>query len=252
MEEKAQLMDLAKCSACRGCQVACKQWNQLAGVVTKNTGTYENPPAFTPQTYLRVQFREVVIDGKVKWLFMKDQCMHCTKAPCVEMCPVASRTKDEFGFTEIDRNKCIGCGICVAVCPYQVPTLDSVPKTQSCWFCLDRVVAGMKPACAKACPAGAIRYGSREDMLKLGHEAVAKSGGKVTLYGEKEMGGLHMMYLLPEKPEYYGLSSEGRLNAEKLSKLEVYAMLEKKLQGSPVRTEVLTMAALKYFGQVKI
>ncbi len=37
------LVDTSKCTACRGCQIACKQWNQLPGTQTKNVGSYENP-----------------------------------------------------------------------------------------------------------------------------------------------------------------------------------------------------------------
>lgn len=250
MEEKAMLIDTSKCTACRGCMVACKQWNQLSAVQTKNTGSYENPPTLTPNTFCKVVFREEVIDGKVRWLFRKEQCMHCTTAACVSICPVDARSKDEYGFTEIDKNKCIGCGACAAVCPYGVPQLDSTDrKIKNCWFCLDRVLAGMKPACAKTCPAGAIKYGTRADMLKVGKDAALKSGGKYKLYGENEYNGLHMLYVLEAAPEKYGLPA---VVAALPDKFEMYALLEKNLAGSPQKTEVLTMAALKYFGNVHV
>ncbi len=249
MDEKATLIDVTKCMGCRGCQVACKQWNQLPAVNTKNDGSYENPPGLSSETFTKVVFREQVIDGKLKWLFRKEQCMHCNKAVCVEICPVDARGKDEYGFVEINRDKCIGCGLCVAVCPYEVPHLDNKKKAVNCWFCLDRVINGLQPACAKACPTGAIKYGNRLEMRKLGLEAVARSNGKLYLYGDKEFQGLHVFYLLSEKPSFYGFpSAEGAV----MNKLEIYAMLEKNLADSPHKTEVLTMAALKYFGNVHI
>lgn len=251
MDERAIVIDTSKCMGCRGCQVACKQWNQLPAVATKNTGSYENPPTGAADTFTKVAFKEEVIDGKLNWLFRKEQCMHCTRATCVEMCPVDARAKDEFGFTEVDREKCIGCGLCVSVCPFQVPYLDADRKAKNCWFCLDRVLNGMTPACAKACPTGAIKFGKRADMLTYARDIRDRSNGKLYMYGETQFMGLHMLYLLTAKPEVFGLSDEGKV-VIKLDKIEAYAMLEKKMADSPLKTEVLTMAALKYFGNVHI
>ena len=250
MQDKAMLIDSSKCMGCRGCSVSCKQWNQLSAVTTRNTGSYENPPSFTPQTYTKVSFKEVADGNKVKWLFRKEQCMHCNTASCVAMCPVDARSKNEFGFTEIDKEKCIGCGICVNACPYGVPSLeDTTKKATGCRFCLDRVLSGIKPACAKTCPTGAIQFGDRKEMLSLGRSIEARSSGKLTLYGEKEFGGLHMIYLLQDTPAVYGLPKEG---AAAFNKFELFAYLEDKFKVSPVKEEVLTAAALKYFGNVRI
>ncbi len=40
---KAFFIDTTLCTACRGCQVACKQWHDLPAEETSNRGTYENP-----------------------------------------------------------------------------------------------------------------------------------------------------------------------------------------------------------------
>ena len=69
MAEKIILEDVTKCMGCRGCQVACKQWNELEAEETINTGSYENPPDLSPQTWVKVKFTEVVRGGKVRWLF---------------------------------------------------------------------------------------------------------------------------------------------------------------------------------------
>ena len=50
----ARLIDVSKCTACRGCQVACKQWNGLPAEHTKQTGTYENPPELSGTTWIKV------------------------------------------------------------------------------------------------------------------------------------------------------------------------------------------------------
>ena len=51
MSEKAILFDSSRCTACRGCQVACKCWNGLPSTLEKNgnpsTGSYQSPMDLT-------------------------------------------------------------------------------------------------------------------------------------------------------------------------------------------------------------
>ena len=68
MSTKSFLVDLTKCTGCRGCQIACKQWKKLPGESTKNTGTHQNPPDFSFNTLRTVRFSEKEIDGKLRWL----------------------------------------------------------------------------------------------------------------------------------------------------------------------------------------
>ena len=56
------LVDTSKCTACRGCQISCKQWNQLPGTQTQNVGTYENPKDLSSDTYKVVRFA-----GRGQW-----------------------------------------------------------------------------------------------------------------------------------------------------------------------------------------
>ena len=249
---KAMLYDGSKCMACRGCQVACKQWNLLPAEITENRGTYENPPDLTPYTFTRISFREEEAKGQHKWLFLKEQCMHCTDAGCIKVCPVDARAKNEFGFTEIDAEKCIGCGLCVAGCPFNVPRIESKTlKATGCWFCLDRVVNEMEPACVKTCPSGAMKYGEYSEILAYAHDVIAESkNDKLYLYGEHEFDGLHVLYIMPEEPTLYGLPEEGTEVTKSL--FEAYAVLEESLRLSPMKDEVLTRAALKYFGNVHV
>ena len=73
MTEKIKLYDDSKCTACRGCQLACKQWNALKATQTVNRGTYQNPPSLNPSTYMLIHFQDYVTkDGDVKWLFRKE------------------------------------------------------------------------------------------------------------------------------------------------------------------------------------
>ena len=217
MAEKIILEDVTKCMGCRGCQVACKQWNELEAEETINTGSYENPPDLSPQTWVKVKFTEVVRGGKVRWLFTRQACMHCTEATCVKVCPTGALYHHELGFVTYDKDLCSGCGYCVDFCPFHVPRskrnlLTGVAKMDKCTFCttssLDRIAAGYEPACVKSCPTDALIYGDRDELVAEGKKRIAvlraKGHSDAYLYGDKELGGLHVMYVLDDSPDQRG------------------------------------------------
>jgi formate dehydrogenase iron-sulfur subunit len=218
MTEKAILYDSTLCTACRACQVACKQWNGNEAVETANHGSYENPPDLSPETWLKIEFREVERGGKVDWLFNRRACMHCTDAACVKVCPTGALGHHELGFVTYDKDLCSGCGYCVDFCPFHVPQSDrnlvtGMAKMDKCTFCttpgLDRIATGYEPACVKSCPTDALRYGDRDELVAEARKRVqalkAEGHTNAYLYGEKELGGLHVMYVLQDSPEVYGL-----------------------------------------------
>jgi len=234
MADKAILYDATKCTACRGCQVACKQWNENDevipiienGVLAKNWGSYENPPDLSPTTWLKIRFTEVEAGGKVRWLFTRQACMHCTDAGCVRVCPTGSLYHHELGFVAYNKDTCSGCGYCVEACPFGVPrlagnTMTGIAKMDKCTFCttpgLDRIAEGWEPACVKTCPTGALKYGDRAELVAEGKKRVqtlqAKGWTTANLYGEKELEGLHVMYVLDDSPAVYGLPAAPEISA---------------------------------------
>lgn len=217
-ERVGMLLDTSKCMGCRGCQVACKQWNQLSAEKTEFTGTYQNPPRLSGQTWTLITFNEVV--GKkpelpVQWLFRKEQCHHCGEASCLQVCPTGAIKRLDNGIVYIDQAICAGCKYCVETCPFEVPQVNHASGTaMKCRMCLDRVGNGLQPACATACPTGAIQFGPWDKMLQLAKTRKAlltEQGHTPTIYGETELGGLGAMYLLMESPEAYGLPVNPRL-----------------------------------------
>ena len=217
MAEKAILYDATKCTACRGCQVACKQWNDLPGELTTNRGTYENPPDLSENTWLKMRFTEIGdTPENFRWLFARRACMHCTDAACVEVCPTKALYHHELGFVAYKRELCSGCGYCVEACPFDVPrsggggggAVHGVRTMSKCIFCEDRITNGEEPACVKTCPTGALTYGDRSDLLVEGQARVASLKStypNAYLYGEKELNGLHVLYVLDDMPDVYGL-----------------------------------------------
>jgi formate dehydrogenase beta subunit len=204
MAEKVKLIDVAKCTGCRGCQLACKQWNQLPARQTTAAGTYQNPPDLQPNTWTLIRFQEVVEKEGVKWLFRKDGCMHCTNAACVKVCPSGALYHSDLGTVGIIKERCIGCKECVAACPFEIPRYDSVTdKVYKCDLCLSRIRADLPPACVKACPTGALTFGDKEDMLKLAYKRAKELGGDASVYGDRFVDGTHVLYVLQEKPGVY-------------------------------------------------
>jgi len=214
MGKYAMLIDTIKCTACRGCQVACKQWWDLQGTKTTNRGTYENPSDRSPNTWTRIKFTEVEVGGRLKWLFLKEGCLHCTNAPCVKVCPTSALKSNELGLVTLERDLCNGCGYCRMFCPFDIPRLEAdvvsgYGKATKCNFCQDRVTNGQTPACVKTCPPGALSWGDRAEMLKIAQARVtalrADGHPNANLYGETELGGLGRLYVLTEKASLYGL-----------------------------------------------
>lgn len=206
MEEKAILVDVSKCTACRACQVACKQWNRLPTQKTTQQGSYQNPPDLNWSTWNLIRFTEIPTkDGGVRWLFRRDACLHCTDAACKRACPVPGAIfKTEEGGVVIDQNLCIGCKMCVNSCPFEVPRINAeTNKAYKCTFCFDRTSRGLMPACAKTCAPGALTYGNKKDMIARAYARAKVLGPDASVYGDKFVDGTHVMYVLPEKVRMY-------------------------------------------------
>lgn len=202
---KAILVTPEVCIGCRACQVACKSWNQLPGIKTKNNGTYQNPPDLASAAFNIIRYSEVPSEkNPVRWLFVSRRCMHCEDAGCMKICPAPGalyRTKE--GAVAFDRDKCIGCKLCVNACPFDVPRYDEEGKVTKCHLCFDRIGAGIQPACVKTCPTGALRFGDRAELV-----TTAKKEGFGTIYGEEDLGGLGSLYAFKEEPKLYGMKDD--------------------------------------------
>jgi formate dehydrogenase iron-sulfur subunit len=197
---KSVLIDLTRCIGCRGCQIACKEWNERKAKKTEMTGVYTNPPELNSETYTHIRFNEQEKDGVPVWSFIKDQCLHCKDPACAAACPVEALKKTEAGPVTYIFDRCIGCRYCMLACPFYIPKYEwekAVPWVQKCSFCSERIKADMIPACIKTCPTGTMFYGEYDDVLKEGRSRINKSPGKYVdhIYGEKEAGGTSWMYL---------------------------------------------------------
>lgn len=215
----AKLIDVTTCIGCKACQVACNEWNDLRDEVGHNVGVYDNPADLSAKTWTLMRFDEIEHEetGKLEWLIRKDGCMHCEDPGCLKACPVPGAIiQYANGIVDFQSEHCIGCGYCIAGCPFDVPRIDkSDNKAYKCTLCSDRVGVGQEPACVKTCPTGAITFGSKDNMKQLAHERVEelKTRGydQAGLYDPQGVGGTHVMYVLhhADRPElYHKLPSE--------------------------------------------
>jgi len=204
--------DTTLCIGCKACEVACKEWNGLAGHAPQFGDGYDNTGQLDDQNWRHVQFHErsTSSGAGVAWSMMSDVCKHCTLASCMEVCPTNAIIRTEFDTVYIQPDVCNGCRDCIAACPYHVIGFDEKSGlAKKCTFCYSRLQNNLTPACAKACPTESIKFGELSTMREVASARVAqlqKQGMReARLYGDKEYGGLHALFLITDKPEVYGL-----------------------------------------------
>jgi len=178
---KAILVNTAKCMACRGCQVACKQWNDNPAEATTFFGGpgYQNPADLSFFTFRLVKFftkggctdpnsgKDITSDDT--WNFLSFSCMHCVDPNCVSACAStgqnAAKIDGATGFVYIDWDLCIGCQSCQNAgmtppgCPFCVPRYGAYSGTvhpaggkashcHGCWERLGGAGTGQYPLSA--------------------------------------------------------------------------------------------------------
>lgn len=129
------IVEVKKCLGCKSCELACA----IAHSKTKNleSAIFERP---LPVYRRKVEYIDDVI--------ISDGCRHCEEALCVLVCMSGAMYKDKDGTTQHNENKCVGCGMCIMVCPFGVIKRKE-KLVVKCDFCKDRKEG---PACVEACP----------------------------------------------------------------------------------------------------
>lgn len=187
------LIDTTKCVGCQRCQVACQ--------TNRNLPTDTKIRALSPVSPSVVQLMNVSTDpAKPVNLPVKRQCMNCVNPACVAACTVGALQKRPDGPVVYDSNRCIGCRYCMYACPFGVPTFEwnkQFSLISKCDSCATRIDQGKVPACVEACPANALTFGKREELLTVANQRIYGGKGNYVehIYGEREMGGTSMMYL---------------------------------------------------------
>lgn len=182
------VIDLAKCTACQACTIACKSENNVPDGIF-----WHRVIPFTKGRY-----------PSVRTELTPRPCMHCENAPCVTVCPTKATYKRKDGLVLIDYDKCIGCKYCIQACPYGVrsytvkqpaaaqynnPEVKAVYKgvVEKCTFCVHRIDKAVKEgkkvgnpdgevttACNEACPSEARYFGDLDDPNSVVSKKIAQ------------------------------------------------------------------------------
>jgi formate dehydrogenase iron-sulfur subunit len=209
-EGKSFFIDTTKCTACRGCQIACKQWNRRPTEKTINWGSHQNPRDLSFNTWKLVRFSEVAGE-KVNWYFFPDQCRHCVQPPCKEVADGKAKgaiIQDEktgaVVFSPKVKVKPADFKEIREACPYDIPRFHSTAGVMGkCTMCFDRIKEGLLPACAKTCPTGAMNFGDRKEMLEKANKRLAEVKGTYKDAMLANPDDVRVIYLLAVDPKSY-------------------------------------------------
>ncbi|MEG0016290.1 MAG: 4Fe-4S dicluster domain-containing protein [Gordonibacter sp.] len=184
-------INLDRCVGCHTCSNACKLQNNIPmgmlwlRVVTEGADVMDGAVGTYPDLSRR---------------YVPVACQHCENPACQKVCPTGATYKDDLGRVEINYDKCIGCRMCMAACPYEArvfnwqdaerdPDFDygdarvvRRPKgvAEKCTLCKERTDEGEDPMCVKVCPARARVFGDLDDPTsEIAHLVRDKHAGNL-------------------------------------------------------------------------
>lgn len=204
---KSFLIDTTLCTACRACQVACKQWHDLPAEKTTNKGSYQNPEDLSFSTYKLVRMTEKILEDRLHWLFFPDQCRHCLDPDCLKAAENEKAIyKDEVTGAVIytKYTKDLYIDDVLYSCPYNIPRPAPDGTIAKCDMCNDRVHNNLAPACVATCPTGCMNFGDRIDMVALAKEKLKKLLLKYPDAMLLDASETSTMYLVAYDPTLYG------------------------------------------------
>jgi formate dehydrogenase iron-sulfur subunit len=208
---KSIFIDTSRCTACRACQIACKNWHQNPAEETRQMGTYQNPADLSSKTWKLVRFKEVASAKGVAWHFFQDACRHCLEPPCKMVADGVAEGAIHIEPTtgavwyDAEKTKKLGAEYVAMMCPYNIPRkalrTGSVAK---CTMCVDRITNGLTPACVKACPTGTMNFGERADMMAMAKKRLAEV--EAAGYAKAQLcdaDDVRVIFLILDDPETY-------------------------------------------------
>ena len=154
MSDYYLFQDLKKCIGCHACEIQCK--------ANKGLGAGPKICQIVP-----VGPKMVGDEPRAAYIFMP--CFHCANPWCQAACPTgAMQVRGRDGIVFVDQSLCVGCKTCMSACPWGAPQWQAeIGKVVKCDCCLDRIDAGLKPACVTVCPTGCLTLEKPDHMPQV-------------------------------------------------------------------------------------
>jgi formate dehydrogenase iron-sulfur subunit len=207
IEFSGVLYDSTLCVGCQTCETSCAEAHGLPDPV--------GVPDASVVRQADDKHRTVVNACKTTQgeSYVKKQCMHCNEPACAAACLTQALLKTKEGPVIWREDKCMGCRYCMVSCPYNSPKFEynsQNPKIVKCDMCYDKIQEGNKPVCVSNCPAGALVFGTRRELIREARKRIIENPGKYVdyIYGEHEAGGTGCLYLSAVPMEELGLNTK--------------------------------------------
>jgi Fe-S-cluster-containing dehydrogenase component len=205
----AILHDITLCEGCQECEFACAEEYSLPTPKNDDYPDTSIERKLTPEKYTVIN----AVETSVGEVYTKRQCMHCAQPACASACLTKAMEKQVEGPITWNEDKCMGCRYCMISCPFDVPQFEydsNNPKISKCQMCFDRIKDGKVPACVEACPAGALIFGKRSELIKEAHKRIIENPGTYVdhIYGEHEAGGTSWLNISPVPFEELGFNTK--------------------------------------------
>ena len=149
MTRYGMLIDTTACIGCFACRTACQVQNNL----------------LPSEAFIRFEQHESGTYPAARLATVPLQCMQCSDAPCVQVCPTGASHRTEDGIVTVDHGRCIGCKYCMAACPYQVRTQnEETGVVDKCRLCTASAQEGSAmSSCVEVCPVKARIFGDLDN-----------------------------------------------------------------------------------------
>ena len=170
--------DPGLCVGCRRCESSCTGFNlgksqpSIANIKVNRNVQYGVEGA-------TVGSRGMGLYGNFR--VVQDTCRQCPHpVPCQLACPNAAiEVVGDQNARIVNQDKCVGCGICVDACPWEMTALDGPvggenTKSHKCHLCAGQLgvadedgVVQERPNCVEACPSGALQFMPWDDRTNV-------------------------------------------------------------------------------------
>jgi anaerobic dimethyl sulfoxide reductase subunit B (iron-sulfur subunit) len=173
------IIDLATCTGCQTCRIACKDRARLPDDLE----------------WLRIESEESNLYPYPRLAYRVVHCFHCADAPCMAVCPTQAIVRRAEDLVTIEAEYCVGCRACAIACPFGAIIMrtkgedrlgnEATEIADKCDGCVDEIAHGQQPTCVRACPMRALDYGVTAELSgpRIADEGFNEHGiGPAVLY----------------------------------------------------------------------